>query len=108
MSDYMRNVWITNGKLLVSDLEYQLKNADGTDSELTYMGLAMVDGNHVAIEFGRTFVKDLYASDTATEESTQRYLGKEHAKRQQRRREPKNVSQAYYFGWYNEWEEKKK
>ena len=107
MSEYRKLINIIDGRIGCYGLEYQLYKADGTEAKLYYNGVGYRFEGKVVIEVSRTNVLEFTLSDTPTYESVQRELGREHARKQQRMREPKNVSYEYRWGWRDEWEKKK-
>lgn len=104
----IKHITIYKGLYQVCGIEYPIMRLDGSPVEVSYNGPAFVEGNRINIENGRTEVVSFLISDTPTYESVQYDAGRQHALRQQRRREPKNVSSQYWYGWYNTWEDKKR
>lgn len=101
----MERVNIVNGHLLVGKRAFPLKSNDVDVSTFNYSGIANIQNSQMRVVIGRTTIYDFNIGE-ATQESIDYEAGHERGKAQKRKRQPRNVSSAFYYGWLDAWKDK--
>lgn len=101
-----QTVNISNGKLIMGMLEWQIFDENGKTVDLDFRGEVIIQDNHFRIFQTANVVYDFIIAGHPTLSSVDYKNGYEKALSQQRRREPRNVSDDYYLGWQAGWKNK--
>lgn len=100
-----QRIVVVNGELVIGLRRFPLESSDVDAHNFSYTGLACLQGNKMRVITGRSTIYDFDIGE-ATQESIDYEAGYERGMAQKRRREPRNQSTDFFYGWLLAWKER--